>query len=71
MRQAIWRKLQEIDLIAFFHMDADFQELVYMDYARTFVPVDKIVEYNKEVILQRVEDKTRLEAGEDGNCVND
>ncbi len=52
-------------------MEADFQELVYMDYARTFVPVDKIVEYNKEVILQRVEDKTRLEAGEDANCVDD
>jgi hypothetical protein len=30
MRQAIWRKLQEMDLISFFHRDADFQELVDM-----------------------------------------
>jgi hypothetical protein len=71
MRQAIWRKLQEMDLIPFFHRDADFQELVYMVYALSFVPQDKIVDYYEEVILQRIEDKTSLEAGEDGDAVVD
>jgi hypothetical protein len=68
IRQAIWRKLQEIDLILFFHRVADFQELVYMVSALSFVPMDKIVDYYEEVILQRIEDKTCLEAGEDGVC---
>jgi hypothetical protein len=71
MRQAIWRKLQEMDLIPFFHRDADFQELVYMVYTLSFVPQDKIVDYYEEVILQRIEDKTSLEAGEDGDAVLD
>jgi hypothetical protein len=39
MRQAIWRKLQEIYLICFFHKDAAFQELVCMVYALSFVPI--------------------------------
>jgi hypothetical protein len=37
-----------------------------MVYALSFVPQDKIVDYYEEVILQRIEDKTSLEAGEDG-----
>jgi hypothetical protein len=45
MRQAIWRKLQEIDLIPFFHRDVDFQELVYI--ALSFVPVDKMWETSR------------------------
>ncbi len=62
MRQAIWEKLQEIDLIPFYK-DANFQELMYMVYVFSFVPVDKILEYYEEVILQRIENKTSLEAG--------
>jgi hypothetical protein len=69
VRQAIWRKLQEMDLIPFFHRDADFQELVYIVYVFSFVPMDKIVDYYEEVILQRIEDKTSLEADEDGDVV--
>jgi hypothetical protein len=42
--QAIWEKLQEIDLIPFYK-DANFQELMYMVYVFGFVPVDKILEY--------------------------
>ncbi len=41
IRQTIWRKLQEIDLIHFFHKDADFQELVCMVYTLSFVPTPK------------------------------
>ncbi len=60
MRQAIWRKLQEINLVTFFHRDVDFQELLYMVYALSFVPLDKTVDYYEEVIPERIEDKTCL-----------
>jgi hypothetical protein len=60
-----------MDLIPFFHRDADFQELVYMVYALSFVPMDMIVDSYEEVILQRIEDKTSLEAGEEGDVVVD
>jgi hypothetical protein len=42
-----------------------------MVYALRLLTVDKIVEYYEEVILQRIEDKTRLEAGEDRDCVDE
>ncbi len=71
MRQAILRKLQEINLIPFFHRDANFQELVYRVHALSFVPMDNIVDYYEEVILERIEEKTCLEAGEDRNVVED
>jgi hypothetical protein len=72
MRQAIWRKLPEIELIPFFHKDADFQELIYMMYALSLLPVDKIVEYYEKVILERIEDKTSLEdVGEDRDCADE
>lgn len=45
MRQAIWRKQQELGLTSFFHQDGDFQELVHMVFTLAFVPVDKITEY--------------------------
>ena len=67
MRQAIWRKLQEIGLTSFFYKDANFQELVYMVYALSFVPINNLVDYYKEVILQRIEDKNGQEDGEDGD----
>jgi len=57
MRQAIWRKLQELGLTSFFHQDGDFQELVHMVYTLTFVPVDKITEYYEAVILVRITEK--------------
>ncbi len=70
MRQAIWMKLQ-IDLILFCHKDANFQELVYMVYGLSFFPMDKIVDYYEEVILQGIEDKTCLEDREDWDVVED
>ncbi len=66
MRQAIWMKLQEIDLILFCHRDTNFQELVYVVYALSFFPMDKIADYYEQVILQRIKDKTCLEDREDG-----
>jgi len=57
MRQAIWRKLQELGLTSFFHQDGDFQELVHMVYALAYVPVDKITEYYEKVILVTIEEK--------------
>jgi hypothetical protein len=41
-----------------------------MVYTLSLVPVDKIVEYYEEVISQRIEDKTGLEAGEDRDFVD-
>jgi hypothetical protein len=70
MRQAVWRKLQEIGLIPFFFNDADFQELVYMIYALSFVPMDKIVDYYEEVILQRIEDKVGQLDDETGDGID-
>lgn len=67
MRQAIWRKLQELGLTSFFHQNGDFQELVHMVYALAFVPVDQITEYYEAVILVRIEEKMGDGEDEDNN----
>jgi hypothetical protein len=51
MRQAIWRKIQELGFTSFFHQNGDFQELVHMVYALAFVPENRISKYYEAVIF--------------------
>ena len=60
-RQAIMRKIKDLGLAAFYYHVADLQELIHMIYALAYVPLEKVVSYYEEVILQSLEEKTAVE----------
>jgi hypothetical protein len=64
-RQAIWKKIQDLGLSTLFYRDGDFQEMVHMVYALSYVPEDKIVEYYESIVLQRIEEKLSQDPSED------
>lgn len=53
-RNAIWKKLQDLGLAAFFNQDLDFQEWIRMIYSLSFVPLDKVVQYYDSVIMDKM-----------------
>jgi hypothetical protein len=61
VRQAIWEKLEEIDLITFYK-DADFQSSCIWFMSSVMCLWTRFLEYYEEVIFQRIENMTSLEA---------
>lgn len=64
-RKNLWAKLQDLGLTILYNQSPQFQTLIHMIGALSYVPLERVVEYYEQVVLRIIEEKETKDQQQD------